>query len=119
MHKDPKIVDQTIKKIKNRFGEMTVTRGFKHTFVGIDIELCMDGTVKLVMMDYLKKRSEVFEENISGMSPTPAGIDLFQVDTVSPRSIEECYDVFYYIVAKLLFVSKRARADIYKVVLLY
>ena len=35
-HMDPKVVDQVINSIEQRFGKMTVTRGKEHNFVGID-----------------------------------------------------------------------------------
>ena len=36
-HKDPKVVDWVIKAIEDKFGKMTVTRGNKYTFVGMDL----------------------------------------------------------------------------------
>ena len=36
-HKRSSVVDEVIKEIEKSFGKMMVTRGSKHTFVGIDI----------------------------------------------------------------------------------
>ena len=37
-HMDPKVVDQVISKIEEKFGKMIVTRGKAHNFVGMDLE---------------------------------------------------------------------------------
>ena len=36
-HEKSSMVDKIINEIKKSFGKMTVIRGLKHTFVGIDI----------------------------------------------------------------------------------
>ena len=48
-HVSSSVVDSVISSIENKFGKMTVTRGSKHTFVGIDIEFTKTGTVILSM----------------------------------------------------------------------
>ena len=46
-HQDSTVVDWVIQQIESKFGKMTVKRGRKHTFVGVDIEFMENGTVKL------------------------------------------------------------------------
>ena len=59
-HEDPEVVDVVIEIIRTRFKDVTVKRGNKHTFVGIDFEINMDGTVSLDMVDYLKESIMAF-----------------------------------------------------------
>ena len=54
LHKDSTVVNWTIKEIEAKFGKMTVKRGKKHTFVGIDIEFMDNKTVKLSMEEYVQ-----------------------------------------------------------------
>ena len=111
-HEDPKIVDWVITKIEDKFGKMVVKRGKKHTFVGMDIEIINDGRVKIMMKDYITECITSFGEDVSVGAKTPASHTLFEVDDTSPKLKKEKADTFHHIVAKLLFVSKRARIDI-------
>ena len=55
-HKDPKVIDMIIKKIEDRFGKMTVQRGNKHTFIGMDIEIIkIGGKAKIMMKEYIEE----------------------------------------------------------------
>ena len=111
-HVDPKVVDDIIQQIENRFGKMTVTRGMKHTFVGMDITFRGDKKVEIIMMEYIHESITAFGEDIGKGATTPAKGDLFQVDENSEQLNEEKSIKFHHIVSKLLYVSKRARIDI-------
>ena len=68
-HEDSLLVDWVLNKIEQKFGKMTVNRGSKHTFLGVDIEFMENGTVKL-SMDYfviecIWKRSKEIGGNAS------------------------------------------------------
>jgi Reverse transcriptase (RNA-dependent DNA polymerase) len=54
-HVNPDVVLLIIQKIEKRFGKMTVTRGPKHTFLGMNITFNGDETVNIVMDDYLRE----------------------------------------------------------------
>ena len=60
LHSDSKVVDSVISNIESKFGKMTVTRGDKHTFVGVDIEFAKTGTVVLSMDDYVEECTKVY-----------------------------------------------------------
>ena len=113
-HKSPKIVDWVIKELEKRFDKMTVTRGKKHSFVGMDIVFRDDGKFEMTMKDYLKESIEAFDEKVSRGARTPARGNLFDEDDVEDREqlTESAAEVFHHIVAKLLYVAKRARPDI-------
>ena len=54
-HEDPKVVDEVINMIKNEFHDVTVKRGNKHAFIGMDVKMNEDGTVTLSMKDYIEE----------------------------------------------------------------
>ena len=64
------------------------------------------------MTDYVKEYIETFGEDIKKKTRTPAATDLFQVDNNSKELDVERKEIFEHTVAKMLYVSKRARLDI-------
>ena len=88
-----------------------MNRGKKHTVFGMDIEIKDDGTMSLVMHDYLVEIINTFGEDITHKAPTPASNKLFEVNLLDVLS-EKNSETFHHIVAKLLYVSKRAQADL-------
>jgi len=91
---------------------MTVTRGKYHVFLGMDITFNdNDGTVRILMKVYLKEAIADSGMDASKVAPTPAKKDLFTVDDGSEQLDKRQGEIFHSIVAKLLYVSKRARTD--------
>ena len=111
-HKDPKVVTWVLDKLEERFGKMSITRGPKHTFVGIDFEIKKDGSVKIFTKEYIREAIQDFGEDVSGGATTPAGNALFEVKDEGNLLSKDKHDKFHSIVAKLLFVAKRSRLDI-------
>lgn len=111
-HVNPEVVTQVIGQIEERFGKMTVTRGRDHVFLGMKIAYKEDGTAEITMRDYLEEA--IFDSNldITRTAATPAKRDLFEISaTAKPLDTKEA-EVFHSVVAKLLYVSMRARMDI-------
>ena len=111
-HKDIKVVDDVIKEIKIKFGKMMVNRGRGHNFVGMGIELKDDGTMKICMKEYIKECILTFSETMGKWANTSANYNLFTVGKSEPLSQNKT-DKFHHIVAKLLYICKRASIDIY------
>ena len=109
----PKVVGKVIHQIEAKFGKMTVTRGKRHMFVGMDIEFQADGTVALSMEEYIEECVALYEPQLKTYK-TPATGSLIDDDT--PEKAEEQResdaDLFHHATAKLLFAAKRARIDI-------
>ena len=105
------MVDWVISELKDEFGKMTINRGKRHTFVGIDIEFNENGTVTLAMDDYIQECISLYEHEIKKKAATPAKGDLFDIDTSDddvPLS-EQAADKFHHTTAKLLYATKRVR----------
>ena len=111
-HMDNAVVTQIIEKIEERFRKMTVTRGKRHTFLGMDILYRKNGTDYTKMKEYLKEAIYDFGENVARSATTPARRNLFEIDESSARLHGKRAELFHSIVAKLLYVSLRGRLDI-------
>ena len=113
-HVDKNVVDWVINQLEDKFGKMTVTRGTKHTFVGVDIEFLKNGTVQLSMDDYVQECIDKYKDEVRQKATTPAKGDLFDDDEgdLSELLAEDEAEKFHHTTAKLLFLSKRVRIDI-------
>jgi hypothetical protein len=111
-HVDPNVVTNIIKQLESKYGEMSVTRGPIHTYVGIDFDFKESGVVEVNMHDYIKECINDFPEEITKSANTPAASHLFDVNEECAKLDEKQSEIFHKIVAKLLFACKRARPDI-------
>ncbi|KAG7370681.1 hypothetical protein IV203_019251 [Nitzschia inconspicua] len=112
-HVDPQVVTDVITAIEKHFGKMTVTRGRHHKFLGMDITFNSNGTVSILMEEYLKGVIEFFGEPISSSASSAAGKGLLNINPDSPAvAPQERVDLYGSIVPKLLHVALRARPDI-------
>ena len=113
-HVDSIVVDWMIHNIESKFGKMMVTRGKKHTFVGVDIEFNANGTVTLSMDDYIDECINIYNDEINKSASSPAKGTLFDDNVGQKTEIlnESKAEKFHHTMAKLLYVSKRVRIDI-------
>ena len=113
-HKDPAVVTKIINYLKKEFDDcdITITRGLKHTYVGMDIDFSQKGCVMISMNDYLEEAVEAFPDSIDAKVTSPAGEHLFDVNANAEKISNAKQEIFHHIVAKLLFVSTRARPDL-------
>ena len=91
---------------------MTVNCGKEHVFVGMNISFIGDNKLKLSMKSYLEEAIQAFGEDVSVGAVTPANRNLFVVNEDLPPLETERAEIFHHVVAKLLYVAKRARIDL-------
>ena len=105
--KSKAVVDEVINRLKSIYGDIRITRGLKHDYLGIDLEFTEDRTVKVSMVNFLKKVIEEFPEVIKGSASSPAMERLFDVRADKERSVieEERAVAFHHTVAQLLFAA--------------
>ena len=94
-HVNENVVEEVVTKIEEKFGKMAVTRGNKHVFLGMEIELNNDGTVTLDMSEYVNEAIEDFLDDINHEATTPAKKSLFEIDESSPKLKHEHHDNFH------------------------
>jgi hypothetical protein len=80
-HVNPDVVTMIIDKIEAKFDKMTVTRGDKHVFLGMNIKYNKHAkTATITMKDYLREAIEESGLNVQRVAPTPARKTLFEVN---------------------------------------
>jgi hypothetical protein len=113
-HADDKEVTKIEKWLKGLYGNVSVSRGKKHTYLGMQLEYTNEGKCLMMMEKYTGDIIDEFPEVIDGTAATPASDHLFKVrDNESAKTLpEEQASAFHCTVAQLLFLSGRARRDI-------
>lgn len=105
-----------VKRIENwlrsLYGNISVSEGDKHTYLGMDLDYSEKGKCKISMAGYTKEIIDSFPEAIQGTSATPAADHLFQTRDTGRKLPEEQAAAFHRTTAQLLFLSGRARRDI-------
>ena len=65
--------------LKGYFGEITVTRGKKHYFLGMNITFRDDGTVEIEMKHQILEALDMIDESIGTNVTTPANKRLYEI----------------------------------------
>jgi hypothetical protein len=115
-HKDSKVNDQFDKWLQENYGEhgeVAIHRGKKHDYLGMELDFSEKGKVKIGMTEYIASMLEVFPEKLKSTDTavTPASNGLFN-EGQGKKLNEERADAYHTMVAKALFLCKRARPDI-------
>ena len=118
-HEDTKVVDEVIEMVESHFPGLSVERGKKLNFLGMEIEFTNDKKVKLGTTQYIHSMIEELEEllipykeNLNREYSTPAGRWLFKVKEDAKALKEDKADIYRSFVAKLLWIMKRSRPDL-------
>ena len=62
-HISNRVLDMVIGKIEEWFGKMAVTHGDAHVFLGMKLRFPGDGTVRILMKEYILEAIDLFGEN--------------------------------------------------------
>ena len=103
-HVNPFVVTNIIEQLYNKYREMTITRGKKHAYIGMNISYNEDKSVVIYIKGYLQEVLDEFTEEINVISTCPAGLYLFQVNEECVKLNKELSILFHRLVAKILFV---------------
>ena len=91
---------------------MPVTRGKKHTYVGMYLGYSTPGEVIVSIYSYTNEAIYKFPEEMMKSIKTPAGNHILKVENACEKLCERDKIIFHWLVAKLLFLSKRAWPEI-------
>ena len=83
-HVDRNVVTQVIQDLEKKFGTMSVTRGCKHKFLGMNLHFKDDHTIAVQMKDYLQESIDESGISVTHEAATPAKGNLFDVDSELP-----------------------------------
>jgi hypothetical protein len=78
-HKSQAVVERILKRLSDIYGDLSITRGKKHTLVGMDLEFDK-GEVKVSMEPYLQEALEAFPEEIDKTVTSPAADHLYKIN---------------------------------------
>ena len=118
-HKDQRVLEDIVNKLDQGYGKeapLTVTRGRRHDYLGIDIEFTDDRKVVFRMDDFTDGILDEARDDMPRSAVTPAANYLFQVSEDAKVLSNDDSDYFHHMVAKLLYLCKRVRPDIHTAV---
>jgi hypothetical protein len=104
-------IDLLLDQLKSRFPKLSVHRGRVLDYLGMTFDFSVPGKVKITMNGYVTDLLKDCDD-IPGTVDTPATSTLFSVSESSPSLSQVARERFHSLVAKLLYLSKRARPDI-------
>jgi hypothetical protein len=109
-HKDAREVTKIENWLRGIYGEITVCRGKKHTYLGMQLDYSTPGECHISMIPYTDEVIKDFPEEIIGKAATPAADHLFKIRSPEEAKLlcEEMATAFHRSVAQLLFLSGRA-----------
>ena len=115
-HKESSVVDDVLGMIRNYFGDITVSRGEEHTFLGMNMKIRKDKKIEIEMKDQLRETIDMFNNfegnKIEEIVSSPAQKHLRECGDKCPKLNGRKSELFHSIVAKLLWIMKRARPDL-------
>jgi len=111
-HENSNVVTKIIDDLKVEFGDLQITRGKKHTFLGINFEIMDNSTIELKMIDQLDDTINCFGEVTKSNAAPPSKPYLFSAREDAEVLSPEKADVFHSVVAKLSYIMKRTRPDL-------
>eukprot|EP00804_Cyclotella_cryptica_P029403 CCRYP_013361-RC/>CCRYP_013361-RC protein AED:0.41 eAED:0.27 QI:0/-1/0/1/-1/1/1/0/407 len=98
--------------LRSIYGNISVSHGDKHTYLGMDLDYSEKGKCHITMPGYTREVIDGFPEVITGSAATPAADHLFQTREDGCKLPEEQASAFHRTTAQMLFLSGRARRDI-------
>lgn len=107
--KSKDMVNNLITKLNTQYGKikpLTVSRGLVHDYLGMMLYYSKPRTVQMSMLKYIKNLLEEVPEDMKGEAITPATDHLFNVDPAATKLDEPQKEMFYHLVAKLLYLSQ-------------
>jgi hypothetical protein len=121
-HRKNKVMDSMIEYIRQEYesifkdgsGEMTVSRGKIHKYIGMTLDYTVRGQVKITIFDYVNEILNAFdkaEQKGGGTNTSAAHDSLFKVDDSCENLKQDKAVEFHNLVAKTLYYTKRARPD--------
>ena len=93
---------------------MSIHQGKRHDYLGMELDYCVKGKVNIGMIKYVSNMLEDFPETLkkTDIARTPAAGDSLFNKGQGRKLHQERADMYHTMVAKALFLCKRARPDI-------
>lgn len=114
-HEDASVNTGLIKWFQAKYGKLsplTVHRGCVHDYLGMSLDFRKPGAVIVSMRDYVTSIINQAPSEWEGTAKTPATSHLFEINDNPVKLEQDKAALYHHIVAKALFLCKRARPDI-------
>lgn len=114
-HKDQGAIDAFVSKLNLHYGQTTslkVHNGQVHEYLGMTLYFTIQGKVKILMREYVEDLLSNTLGKFTGRAASPASAHLFDVNPQAKGLSPDQSALFHHLVAKCLFMCKRARPDI-------
>ena len=110
-HKQQSVVENVIQHVEECFGKMNPTYGPEQDYLGMKISI-KNKKVHINMSEQIQEIIDGFSEKIEGTVSTPATRHLMDINDSSNNLNKARSEEFHTTVARLLYLTKRARPDI-------
>lgn len=104
------MIDQLTEGLKNRYGEISSTRGLVLNYLGMTFDLSQPGEARVSMKGYVDELLE--SSGMTGGARTPATDGLFEAREGAEIAAESERVMFHSTVAKILYLAKKSRPDL-------
>ena len=94
------LLEDLINDLKKNFGELVMTRGKKHTLLGINYNITEDKNIDIEIKEQLLEAIEAFGENIDEKVTTPEYNHILLVNDQTQQLYEEKSKCFHSVVEK-------------------
>ena len=112
LHNSPAEVSKMFERLEKLYGKMRIQREKKLEYLGMDLDFSSKGKFKLKIIPYINEGTEMFPEELNNTVKNLAAEHLFEVNEDAEKLPKEKKLFFHTMVARNLFLSKRARPDI-------
>ena len=109
--KKTEVISDIIKKVKKYFVDLSILRGNRCTFLGMNIEI-KDNIILVDMVKQLEEYTKMFGEYVNTPVSSSETKNLFEVREDSRQLSENKGKLLHLVVAKLLFIMKTSRPDL-------
>ena len=114
LHVSESVLEGIIQCLNKSFkgNPLATSRGKVLEYLGLTLDYSLQGNERISMYDYMRKIVEEAREDMQGVSKTTAGNHLFMTNPDCDKLLEKTAQIFYHIIAKLLYLCRRTRQDI-------
>jgi hypothetical protein len=109
MSTSPRLTEHLIAHLTQRYTHLTVHTGKTHDYLGMSFDYRVEGKVTISMNGYVQEI--LSNNNVQGISKSPATKSLFDVSPDSPPLQPKEAELFHTNVARLLYLVERIRPD--------
>ena len=108
--KNAQTINDTIEKLIAEYEEVKVSRGTKHSYLGMTFDFSTLGKASITMEGYITYLLRHYD--VTKRATTPATANLFAIAEDSPLLSSDDKMEFHSATAKLLYLAKRVRPEI-------